>query len=80
MLEDGWIGLKLKKKKTLADISSDLCLEQAEEISGLCLRVKLRVRIRAEAGRVELRGLSDPDDIVEQAEEEETDEWHRVEV
>lgn len=54
-------------------------MEQAEEISGL-LGVELRILIRAEAGRVELRGVSDPNDVVEEAEEEETDEWRQVEV
>lgn len=75
-----WFKIKNKKeKKTLADFSSERGLEQAEEISGL-LGVELRILIRAEAGRVELRGVSDPNDVVEEAEEEETDEWRQVEV
>lgn len=56
------------------------CLQQAEEISGLRLRLKLLVLARAEAGRVQQTRVSDPDDVVEEAEEEETDEWRPVEV
>lgn len=70
MVEDGWIWFKIIiKEKPLADISSKCCLEQAEEISRLRLGVELCVLIRAEAGRIELVRVSDPDDIVEEAEE-----------
>lgn len=70
MVEDGWIWFKIIiKEKALADISSKCCLEQAEEISRLRLGVELCVLIRAEAGRVELVRVSDPDDVVEEAEE-----------
>lgn len=70
MVEDGWIWFKIIiKEKALGDISSKCCLEQAEEISRLRLGVELCVLIRAEAGRVELVRVSDPDDVVEEAEE-----------
>lgn len=53
-------------------------MEQTEEISGLLLRVELSVLFRAEAGRVELTWVSDPNDVVEEAEEEELYEWNGV--
>lgn len=83
VVEDGQIGFKLKTKKEKNHwqiFPLERCLEHAEEISGLLLGVELRILIRAEAGRVELRGVSDPNDVVEEAEEEETDEWCQVEV
>lgn len=80
MAENGSIGLKKANKQTnktttRAGVSSERCLEKAEEIFGLGLGVELGVRVRAVAGRVELVRVSDPDDVVEEAEEEETDEW-----
>lgn len=56
------------------------CLQQADEVSGLHPGLKLLLLTRAEAGRVEHTRVSDPDDVVEEAEEEETDEWRQVEV
>lgn len=49
-------------------------MKQAEEIFGLGFGVELRVLVRAEAGRVELRWVSDADDVVEEADKVETDE------
>lgn len=56
------------------------CLQQADEVSGLHPGLKLLLLTRAEAGRVEHTRVSDPDDVVEEAEEEETDEWRQVKV
>lgn len=70
MVENGWFKINLQL------FSLVCCLEQAEEISGLCPGFKL---IRAEAGRVEAVGVSDSYDVVEEAKEEETDEWCQVE-
>lgn len=80
VIENGWVGLKCGKKESLADVSSMRCLQQADEVSGLHPILKLLLLTRAETGWVEHIRVSDPDDVVEEAEEEKTDEWRQVEV